>query len=308
MFSGNDGQVVSAESMESAIDEILNPPFFGRKSVVLEMGTVSRDDVCSLKDIIDMSSEFCVLVVKGKGASSTAKKDIKSVGEPLMRLFDYSKKPSFKDMVSFACKRVRDVGGEMSNDTASLLVSIAGGEYWSLAQEIDKILSVSKKITRKHVENLCFPHSDAQYYRLLSSIRDGDAYMAMIESQALVSAHGYEAVDQTLFKLMSISVRNACTSFTGCVDVGENLNECMWWPDGRKSGNPYPSSFMVEVSDAIVGRHGKNGVKSILRFMCDDLCNIRIFPETRHALKLEMKIIAMCGRNGSPEITGGIDI
>jgi len=306
MFSGDDGQTVDVHDISSAIDEIVNPPFFGRKSIVLDVTSVSKDDVCALKEVYDLSTESCLLVVKGGSMTSPAKNEIKSAGESRMRLFDYSKKPSFADSVSFVQKRVVDRGGTISRDVASLLVSISGGGgYWSIAQEVDKIMSVSKDITKKHVAHLSFPSDNAQYYRLFTSIRDGNASDAIAELDALVSSYGYEAVDQTLFRLMSTAVRNASTSFTACIDIGRGrLNEHRWWPDGRKSGDPHPSSFMVEISDAIVARHGENGVKSILRFMHDDLCGVRIFPDTRHVLRLEMKIIAMCGSDGSPDITG----
>ncbi len=306
MFAGEDGQKVLSADLDEMWEEAVNPPFFGHKSIRVELSSIGKEEADKLAKLMAFASETCLVILCGKSITAAAKKVFKSIGNPVFRLFDYSGSPSTTDAITFVVKRVSANSGKIAREAASLLVSIAGKSYWSLAQEIDKIMSVCKDVNQTHVATLAFPVNSTQYYNLYTSLRDGDVASAILESEALVSSCGYEQVSQSIYKIMSVAVRFASTGFTGCRSViPHRLTEGKWWPNGMKSGSPTPSSFMSDVAEAIVNRHGEKGVESILQFMYDDIATMRIHPATRHAVRIEAKILAICGKNGSPHITGG---
>jgi hypothetical protein len=304
MFVGDSGQCITVSDIDNAWEEAVNPPFFGNKAIVLKVKSVGKSDVVKMVDIIDHSSDSCLIVIRARTITSEAKKLIKSTGEPTFRFFNYTGTPSFSNAMTFVNNRVSRLGSKISRDCASLLVSIVGSDYWALAQEIDKIMLVTKSFDQRSISTLAFPVGSAEYFQMYSSLRDGDAAGAILESRALMAAYGYESVEKHIMKVVSASVRWASTKFTGCKKIEEHrLSSTKWWPQGKKKGNPIPSSFMSKVAEAIFDRHGESGVELIMRFIQDDIARMRIHPDTRHPLNIEMKILAICGKNGSPQIT-----
>lgn len=305
MFIGDDGdgECVSSSSFEDAVEEMMNPPFFGNKIVAVSISHLSVKCLDRLSSL-DIPST-CLMIAFGKSIAADLKKAAKGVGEPTYRMFDFGKAPDFDAATSFVRKRVSEGGGSISLATARSLVSVSGTDLGPLAQEIDKIMVVSKDVTEDHVSKYAFPLESAEYYRFYSYIGKADVANALAEASALVSGYGYEQVDMAIFNVLCTALRDSTTSYTGCVDVkGHRLTESVWWPNGKKKGNPLPSSFMSKIASMISKRHGEDGVKSIMRFARDDMARMRLFPNTRHELFLNMKILALCGRNGAPEIIG----
>jgi len=305
MFVEVGDENIDVLDFKMAADEIANPPFFGNKIISMPASAMNQAAFDALDGMKDSVSETCLLIVRGSQLPPSVKKAVKKAGEPTYRMFDLTKAVDAQSATAFVIKRVKDAGGTIEYGAARNLVSISGTTLGMLAQEVDKIMVVSSNITNDHVSALAFPYDSAEYYRFYSYLGNADVENAILEARALVDFYGYEQVDMAISKMLCTALRDATTSYTGCVDIKHHrLNEHVWWPNGKKAGKPMPTAFMAKMAGMISKRHGKDGVESIMRFARDDIARIRLCPNTRHILFIEMKILAVCGMKGSPVIIG----
>ncbi len=297
MFIGDDGEFVSASSLDEIEIELTTPSMLGKNRIISIPGESFSEELCELfKRVSSYPFCGCMAICRIDSITSKCMSIIKKAPENSIRVMILGELNGFDSAINFVEKRVAKIGCRIDGDAIYELLSTVGINSASdLISEIDKLDLISNGyITKDIVTEYAYRVNTYKFFDLYKFLSNGDYASSVEEIKNHAMTFGAESVDMAISKLISTCCRLR-TGLSGTVDsVHINELNSHWWKDGKQDKiNSFPSKFMQECATKILNRIG-DGVQSLMRESSSDMISHRKKGFQYPIDRLYMKALVIC--------------
>ena len=169
-----DGEEATYEAILGAVES--QPFLAARKLIVLRRPSANKQFIENIEYIVGRCAESNDLIIfEPKLDKRTSYyKQLKKLGD----FHEYSQS-EIRDLPVWIVKYVKEHGGAIGSADARFLVDRVGPNQQLLVQELDKLMTYNRQITRQTIELLCEPTSQSTIFQLLDAAFAGNAKRAL---------------------------------------------------------------------------------------------------------------------------------